>query len=281
MLWARVEGPAYWGCFVAVFLAVGVWESVQQHSELSVRAERRWRNHGLILLIGSGLNTVLFRISPVAVAAMTSNNSHGVLNRSWPPFGARFVISILLLDLLQYWVHWSYHHVSLLWRIHEVHHSDPDFDVSTAARFHPVEVLWGQGVRLAAIALLAPPVAAVFATELLTLILNLWTHANARIPAPLDGLLRRVFITPDMHRIHHSREAAEQQTNYGQTFSFWDRLFQTYRHTASQGEADFRTGLDQVAGCDTLNVAFMLGEPFRRKTREEQQAAAGPLADLE
>ena len=116
----------------------------------------------------------------------------------------------------------------LLWRVHEVHHSDPDYDVSTAARFHPIEVVSVQGAYLAAVALLAPPPIAVFLSELLTVVLNLFAHANASFPRKVEKCLGIVFMTPDVHRIHHSADEADHSRNFGQTFIWWDRIFGTY-----------------------------------------------------
>lgn len=275
MNWARIEAPAYGICFVAVFLAVAVWESLQPRRELSIPAERRWRNHG-VMLVGGAIATALLRFSPVAVSMLAAGNPFGLLNRSWMPFAMRCMLAVVLLDALQYWIHWSFHRVPLLWRIHEVHHSDPDYDVSTGARFHPLEVFWTQGLRLGAVALLAPPPAALIGIEALIVILNLAAHANASLPVRADQILRLAFITPDMHRIHHSRDAGEQQRNLGQTFSWWDRLFGTYTDRGAGGD-DFRTGVDGLEGYDTLGVAFMLREPFRQ--REAPEAVPGPLAE--
>ena len=161
----------------------------------------------------------------MVLAVAVAGSRFGVLNKPVLPLIVRCGIAVGLLDLLQYWIHWSFHRVSWLWRVHQVHHSDPDYDVSTAARFHPLEVLYSQGIRFAAIAVLAPPAAGVFAAELLTVILNLSAHANASLPGRIENIGRSVFVTPDLHRIHHSREVADQNRNLGQTFSWWDRLF--------------------------------------------------------
>jgi sterol desaturase/sphingolipid hydroxylase (fatty acid hydroxylase superfamily) len=274
MPWARIEGAAYWTCFVAVFLVVAVWESRQPKGELSTAAERRWKNHGVMLVIAAVVSTLLLRIGPVVLAVAVAGSRFGVLNKPSLPLILRCAITVAVLDLLQYWIHWSFHHVSWLWRVHQVHHSDPDYDVSTAARFHPLEVLYSQGIRFAAIALLAPPAAGVFFAELLTVILNLATHANASLPRRVEHALRSVFITPDLHRIHHSREVADQNRNLGQTFAWWDRLFGSYAAMASTLGKPFRTGLRGLERSDTLGVGFMLAEPFR--STQEADPAVNP-----
>jgi sterol desaturase/sphingolipid hydroxylase (fatty acid hydroxylase superfamily) len=281
MPWARIEGAAYWICFVAVFLGVAIWESFQPMRELSSAAERRWKNHGVMLVIAAAISTLLLRVGPVVLAAAVAGSRFGVLNKPWLPLIVRCGITIVLLDMMQYWIHWSFHHVSWLWRVHQVHHSDPDYDVSTAARFHPLEVLYSQGIRFGAIALLAPPAAGVFIAELLTVILNLSAHANASLPERMEKTLRSIFVTPDLHRIHHSQEMAEQNQNLGQTFPWWDRLFGTYTTMASADKGTFRTGLKGLEGWDGLGIGSMLAEPFRNMRRENPEVTPDPLAGVE
>jgi sterol desaturase/sphingolipid hydroxylase (fatty acid hydroxylase superfamily) len=281
MPWARIEGAAYWVCFCATFFAVAIWESFHPKSKLSSTAERRWKNHGAMLVIVAAISTVLLRVSPVVVAVAVQGSRFGVLNKPWLPLMVRGVLAVVLLDLLQYWIHWSFHHVPWLWRVHQVHHSDPDYDVSTAARFHPLEVMYSQGIRFGAIALLAPPVAAVFIAELLGVIVNLSAHANASLPRGIESALRSALVTPDLHRIHHSLDAAEQNRNLGQTFPWWDRLFGTYSARSGAAPEDFRTGLSGLEGCDSLGIGFMLAEPFRNPPRENQETGPEPLAGVE
>jgi len=273
MPWVRIEGAAYWICFVAVFLTVALWESFHPKRKLSIAAERRWKNHGILLASAAAILTLLLRSSPVVVALMVAGSRFGVLNKPWAPLIVRSAITVVLLDLLQYWIHWSFHRIPLLWRVHQVHHSDPDYDVSTAGRFHPLESLYSQGIRLGAIALLAPPAAGVFIAELLTVILNLSAHANASLPARIEQRVRSVFITPDLHRVHHSRDAEEQQRNLGQTFPWWDRIFGTYSARAAKPVQDFRTGLEGLENFDCVGIGFMLAEPFRALRREDPEVS--------
>ncbi len=141
MQWIRLEGTAYWLVFVCTFLGVAVWESFRPRSPLGWPAEQRWGRHGLILTISALLQTFMIRLSPVVVAAMVSGSRFGILNHSFLPLSVQCALAVLLLDLERYGAHRAFHSVSFLWRIHEVHHSDPDYDVSTAGRFHPFEVL--------------------------------------------------------------------------------------------------------------------------------------------
>ena len=269
MAWMRLEGAAYWTLFVATFLAIAIWESFQPRSRLSVPAEQRWGRHGILLAISGVLMTAVLRASPVLVAAGAAGSRYGLLNQPWLPFPLRSVLAVLLLDLALYASHRTFHSFYWLWRVHEVHHSDVDYDVSTAARFHPLEVILVRGFYLGVVALAAAPPEAAFAAELLMVVLNLFAHANASLPAWCERPLRTVFITPDLHRIHHSEDAAEQTRNFGQTFSIWDRLFGTYA-AGIQVEA---TGVKGVPG-GRPRVGMLLAAPFQRRTESQTDPAA-------
>jgi sterol desaturase/sphingolipid hydroxylase (fatty acid hydroxylase superfamily) len=168
-----------------------------------------------------------------------------------------------LLDLLRYGQHYVYHAVPVLWRIHQVHHADPDYDWSTSLRFHPGEVLLTQGIYLAVIAVLAPPAMAVLCLEFADVVENIFVHANVAVPGWIDNRLRRWLVTPDMHRIHHSDEFSEQNSNFGVVFPWWDRLFRTYRQEPAGGHVNMRVGLHEVDVRQGVSLIGMLALPFR------------------
>lgn len=271
---ARIENIGFWVCFIGAFLAIAAWESSRERRTLLSAAERRWKNHGALFIVGALFSGILLRFTPVALALLVSNSPYGVLNRESLPYWLRCILTVLALDLVQYTSHWTNHHVSWLWRLHQVHHSDADFDVSTGARFHPLEAVVDQGARLAAIALLAPPALGVLIHEFLSIVINFAQHANALLPPRLDHRLRHVFATPDVHRLHHSLDIAEQQHNYGEIFVWWDRLFKTYREKPAASEKMFRTGLAEFEKADTLSVRFLLTVPFRAMPSEAASSAA-------
>ena len=230
MSWTQIEGSAYWILFAGGFLGTACWESLRPKGELSAGPlSRRWGNHALLHLACSLISMGLLRVSPLVMALAVANSRFGLLNKTWLPMAGRWVLAILLLDLLKYGIHKAFHSVPILWRVHQVHHSDPDFDVSTALRVHPLEMILTQGPYLAAIVILAPPPAAVLAAELLSIFESFVGHANASFPAWVEKSLLAVFVTPDMHRVHHSEEVSEQTGNLGDVFPWWDRLFGTYR----------------------------------------------------
>jgi sterol desaturase/sphingolipid hydroxylase (fatty acid hydroxylase superfamily) len=200
----------------------------------------------------------VFRVSAVVVAAASH---HGLLNRQTIPFAIRCIIAVLLLDLLRYGQHYMYHAAAVLWRVHQVHHADPDYDWSTSLRFHPGEVLLSQGIYLAAIVILGPPAAAVFFLELADVTQNIFVHANVALPLWIDARLRRLLITPDMHRIHHSGDQSDQNSNFGTIFPWWDKLFGTYRKEALAGDK-MQVGLREVTIQQGVSLFGMLALPF-------------------
>lgn len=247
---------------MATFLGVAVWESFRPKRQLSAVPERRWGRHGVVLIVCTIISVGLYRVSPVIVAMAFAGSRFGLLNKPWLPFAGRCILAILLLDFVKYATHRAYHSVPFLWRVHGVHHSDPDFDVSTAARVHPIEVVLTQGASLAAIAIFAPPVIGVLIAELISAFQSFFGHANASLPGWAEKPLRALFVTPDMHRIHHSENAGEQVRNFGDSFPWWDRLFQTYLAEPSAGQAAMAVGLKGYQNDASLGVGFILMQPF-------------------
>jgi sterol desaturase/sphingolipid hydroxylase (fatty acid hydroxylase superfamily) len=270
-----------WLLFVATFLAIGLAETFLPRKALRQSTARRWAGNGLLTLTQIAV-AALFPVGDAAFALLVSRSPYGLLNGSWLPYALRFAVAILLLDLLRYGVHYAFHNIRVLWRIHQVHHSDPDFDLTTGVRNHPGEVLITQAAYLAAVAVLAPPVLAVIAVEFVTGMQNVFSHANMRLPAGLEKLLRPLLITPDVHRIHHSDEFGEQNSNFGFLFPWWDRLFHTYRSEPALGHEGMGIGLRGFQDRRSMNPLHLLAMPFRRPVDLESDApestAAGELA---
>jgi sterol desaturase/sphingolipid hydroxylase (fatty acid hydroxylase superfamily) len=202
------------------------------------------------------------------VAVAVAGSRTGLLNKPWLPLALRWIFTILVLDLLKYAVHRACHTIPLLWRVHQVHHSDPDFDVSTAFRVHPIEAVLMQGAYLATVAILAPPPAAVLLTELTSLVSSFFGHANASLPQWVEKPALTVFVTPDMHRIHHSEEVGDQKANLADILSWWDRLFGTYIPTPAGGQDGMIIGLKGFQNERSLGVGFILAQPFRAQQPE-------------
>ena len=268
MSWIQIESGAYWLFFAGAFLGIACWESLHPKRQLSGRVTRRWGNHALLFVVCTIVSAGLFRASPVLTAVAFADSRFGLLNKAWLPFAVRCVLAVLLLDLLKYAIHRASHSVPLLWRLHQVHHSDPEFDVSTGWRFHPMELIWTQVVYLAAIAILSPPPAAVLGAELVSIFHSFFGHANASLPSWMEKPVLSVLVTPDMHRIHHSEQVSEQTSNLGDVFPWWDRLFGTYLPAPAAGQDGIVTGLKGFQDDRSLGVGFMLAQPFKSPQEE-------------
>ena len=247
---------------------MAVWETVRPWGTLTSSSERRWANHGALLALCTVFSVGILRVSPVVASLLFAGNHFGILNKGWSPFWLRCAITVLLLDFVKYGVHWLYHAVPWLWRVHQVHHSDPDYDVSTALRAHPIEVLFTQACYIAVIALTAAPPLGVLIAELMSCIQSFTGHVNASVPHWADRVVRTVFITPNMHRIHHSEEMAEQRGNLGEIFPWWDRLLGTYVDAPKAGDERLVVGLKGFQDPGSLGLRFMLTSPFRKESGE-------------
>lgn len=262
MSWLRTEGIAFWSVFAVAFLGMAVWESLRPRVELSESIERRWGKHSLLFLISFAVSAVLVPTSPVLIAASVAGSRYGLLNKPWLPLALRWILAILILDLARYGAHRALHSVYFLWRVHQIHHSDRDFDLSTSVRAHPIEVILFQGASLATIAILAPPLGAVLAVELMSVFESFFSHANASLPAWLQRILGVIFYTCDTHRIHHSIDIRMQNSNFGDIFSWWDRLFGTYLPPLPAGEDRIVIGLEEFQSGASHGIGFMLKQPF-------------------
>ena len=252
------------GAFLGVFAAMAAWEVLAPRRERLHPRRVRWSaNLGLVVLDSLAVR-LAFPVAAVGFAVLAAERGWGVLNAIGLPPAIAFVIAVAALDLAIYFQHVMFHAVPLLWRLHRVHHADPDFDVTTGVRFHPVEILLSMGIKFAAIALIGAPAAAVFAFEVILNACAMFNHGNVRLPERIDRALRRVVVTPDMHRIHHSMEKAEANSNYGFNLAWWDRLFGTYRAQASLPQERMRIGVEGITGSGPeVSLSGMLAMPLR------------------
>lgn len=268
------EGSFKWALLLLAFVIFAMWETYRPRRALVASTARRWSSHAILWFLGNVSAGWIYRASALVVASAAAANRYGLLNREAVPYSVRCVIAVLLLDLLRYGQHCLYHAVPVLWRIHQVHHADPDYDWSTSLRFHPGEVLLTQGIYLVVIALVAPPALAVLCLELADVVVNIFVHANVSVPPWIDAGLRRFLNTPDMHRIHHSDEQSEQSTNFGVVFPWWDRLFGTYRPQPAAGHDNMGVGLREIDMKQGVSLIGMLALPFRGASKITPAACA-------
>ncbi|MEP6998280.1 MAG: exosortase-associated EpsI family protein [Betaproteobacteria bacterium] len=211
--------------FVCFAVALVLLERVRVLQRQRVRFARRWTSNIGLFLIGSVFTAVVF---PIGLYAFAQQQPPGLLARLGLSFPAQILLTFVLLDLWRYWEHRLYHRIPLLWRLHLVHHSDTQIDVTTSERHHPLELLLGTAVLLALIATLGLPAPALGLYLLTATVVALYSHANLRLPAFLDRALRGLIVTPPVHAVHHSDLQAQTDSNYGSVLTIWDRLFGTY-----------------------------------------------------
>lgn len=230
--------------FLVVFAALALWERSSPARTLSLPRGTRWRANLGLGLIDMLVMRLIIPGSAVAVAALAAEEQWGLLNRLGIPGWAAVGLAVVILDLIVYFQHVLFHSVPTLARFHAVHHADPDFDLTTGIRFHPVEILLSALIKIGAVAALGAPVLAVVVFEVLLNATAMFNHANVSLPGWLEPWVRRVLVTPDMHRIHHSMVEAERNSNYGFCLSVWDRLLGTLTPAARGkleiGLADWR-----------------------------------------
>lgn len=261
--WVLAHEPAIrLGAFFGIFALLALAEAWLPRRRRRFSRRARWpANLGLVVL-NSVAARLAFPVAGVGFAVLAAERGWGLLNIVEVPPWAAFLAAVLALDFAIYLQHVMFHAVPALWRLHRVHHADPDFDVTTGARFHPVEILLSMLIKFAAIALLGAPAAAVLVFEVLLNGTAMFNHANLRIPAAVDRLLRLVVVTPDMHRIHHSTDMAETNSNFGFNLPWWDRLLGTYRAHATLPQETMALGVAGIDGHQAVTLSGMLALPF-------------------
>ena len=251
------------GAMAAVFLALAGLELLAPQRRPSQPKARRWITNLALFALDTALVRVTIPLLMIGTAQLAAEGGWGLFNLVALPGWIEFAAAIVLLDLALYAQHWATHRVPILWRLHKVHHSDPDFDVTTAARFHPFEIALSMLWKMACVALLGAGALAVFAFEALFNAATIFTHANVSLPPALDRAARLLMVTPDMHRIHHSTVRRETDSNYGTMLSGWDRLFRTYTGEAEAGQDGLTIGLQPYQDARPTGLGWSLLLPFR------------------
>jgi sterol desaturase/sphingolipid hydroxylase (fatty acid hydroxylase superfamily) len=263
------EVPIRLGFFFGIFAVMALWELMAPRRILSVSKTIRWANNLGLVILNSFLLRLLFPAAAVGMAAFADTQGWGLFNYVEVPFLLAVLASVMTLDLIIYLQHVMVHAIPVLWRLHRVHHADLDFDVTTGARFHPLEIILSMLIKFAVILLLGPPLVAVVIFEIILNATSMFNHSNVRIPAVVDALLRLVVVTPDMHRVHHSIEDDETNSNFGFNLPWWDRLFGTYRSQPRAGHRRMTIGIRtfrETRWCSWL--PGMLAIPFVGKVSD-------------
>ncbi len=247
--------------FLGMLAIMAVWEVASPRRRREIPRLLRWTNNLGIVVLDTLLVRLTFPVVAVGMAMLAQERGFGLFNAYPVPYAVAFIVSVIALDLAIYLQHVMFHAVPALWRLHRMHHADLEYDVTTGLRFHPVEILMSMGIKLAVVAVLGPPAAAVLVFEVLLNATAMFNHGNVRLPEAVDRVLRLFMVTPDMHRVHHSVDPAETNTNYGFNLSVWDRMLGTYKAEPRLGQEGMAIGIEQFRTNRDLWLDRMLIQP--------------------
>lgn len=249
--------------FFAAFGLLAAAEALAPRRRRAFGRWSRWPSNLAIPVLGTVLVRVILPTTAVGAALIAEEQGWGLLHALGLPAWLAVAIAVLGLDLAVYLQHVLFHAVPVLWRLHRMHHADLDVDVTTGARFHPVEILLSMGLKLGVIAALGAAPLAVLVFEILLSTGSLFNHANLRLTPAVDRVLRWLVVSPDMHRIHHSIDPAEANRNFGFTLPWWDRLCGTYRAEPNGGHQEMVLGIEEFRAPADLRLDRLLLQPFR------------------
>lgn len=251
--------------FILVFAVIALWELRSARRPTLINRFKRWPHNFMIVFCGSVLLRWTLPVAAVGASVIATKHQWGLLHWILLPDWLVIVLSILLLDMTVYWQHRLFHAHPLLWRLHRMHHTDLHYDVTTGFRFHPIEILLSMVIKIAVVISLGAPPIAVLLFEILLNAAAMFNHGNIKLSDRTDQWLRRILVTPDMHRVHHSIVRHETDSNFGFCLPWWDRLFKTYQDQPTAGHLDMTIGLSSFRAIDELRIDKLLTQPFRHE----------------
>jgi sterol desaturase/sphingolipid hydroxylase (fatty acid hydroxylase superfamily) len=262
--------------FTSVFSIMALWEVLAPRRRQEIGRTTRWPSNLGVVMLDTAVVRILFPTSAVGLALLAEAKGFGLFN-AWPVSGwISIIASVVVLDLAIYFQHVLFHAVPALWRMHRMHHADLEFDVTTGARFHPIEIVLSILIKFAVIGALGAPAVAVLIFEVLLNGTAMFNHSNIRLPTRIDRFLRWLIVTPDMHRVHHSVVVRETNSNFGFNLPWWDRLFGTYRDQPAAGHEAMTIGIEQIRDPGEQRLDRMLTQPFRKGDRAYSLAQREP-----
>ena len=255
------------GAFVAIFSAMAAYElwspRLERPEMVGAMKRRRWFTNLSMVVLSSIILRIVFPAAAVGAALWAESRGWGLFRALAVDPVMAGIVSFLVLDFAVWLEHVASHKIPILWRIHRMHHADTGFDVTTGLRFHPLEIVLSMLWKASVVVALGAPVVAVLIFEIVLNGTSMFNHSNARIPLGIDRWLRRIVVTPDMHRVHHSSIHRETDSNYGFNFPFWDRIFRTYIPQPRLGHDGMEIGLEHFRDDAPSRLGWALVLPFR------------------
>ena len=253
--------------FLSGFLLFALWELIWPKRVLTENKLRRWFCNLSLIATGTLVVRVLVPMAAVGAAYFAEKNHIGFANHVDLPLWLEVIVVFVLLDLAIYFQHTMFHVLPIMWRFHRVHHSDLDCDISTGLRFHPIEILVSIIIKIVLVVSWGAPVLAVIAFEIVLNFMSMFSHSNIFLNEKFEHILRWFIVTPDMHRVHHSVQENETNSNFGFHISIWDRLFGTYKAEPEAGQLGMTIGLDRFRKGKNQNFTSLITMPFSSKIR--------------
>jgi len=249
--------------FSGIFILLAFLEILAPRRTLTFAKSWRWFSNLGISVLNSVVLRLLLPAAGVGAAALADQQGLGVFNLVVWPLWISVPVFLLVFDVTIYWQHRIFHRIPWLWRLHRMHHTDPDYDLTTGNRFHPLEILLSGMIKVVLIVLMGPPVLAVILAEIILNASAMFNHSNLRLPLAMDRVLRQIIVTPDMHRVHHSIYPEEFNRNFGFNLSLWDRLFRSYCDQPRDGHEEMSIGIRGFQNDDATKMARMLAQPLK------------------
>ena len=256
------EGIIRISLFLTIFIGIVLWERSRPRRTTDQHKMQRWRINLSLTVLNTIIIRMIFPMAAVGMAFFAEQNDLGLFNIIDIPFPLAILLSVIFMDLFIYFQHVLFHAVPALWRLHMVHHTDLDYDLTTGIRFHPIEIIISMGLKSLVILALGPPAVAVLIFEILLNSCAMFNHGNIKLPTKLDAVLRTLIVTPDMHRVHHSTIKTETNSNYGFNLSIWDKFFGTYKATSKNNQSNMDIGLENYRNQSELSFFRLLKLPF-------------------
>jgi sterol desaturase/sphingolipid hydroxylase (fatty acid hydroxylase superfamily) len=250
------------GFFFGILVVMFLWELIAPRRPLTTSKITRWFSNLGLVLIDSIVVRLVFPTALAGIALLVQQRGWGLFNQFELPYLLKIIFSVLVLDFVIYLQHIVFHSVPLFWRLHMVHHTDMDIDVTTGVRFHPIEIILSMGIKMIVVVLIGAPAVAVLIFEIILNGTSMFNHGNVHYSQNIDSILRLLVVTPEMHRVHHSTIRWETNSNLGFNFPWWDRLFGTYRGQPAKGHLEMTIGLDQYKEPNKLTLPWLLVLPF-------------------
>ena len=251
------------GLFLLVFLILAMSEVRWPRRQLTAGRSQRWAANIGLSFFNSFVIKTLIPFSGVVSSLWAQEQGFGLFNQLGWSGWFEFLLFILLFDLTIYWQHRVFHMLPVLWRFHRVHHTDEDYDLTTGTRFHPISILISTILKIGLVIVSGASPLAILSAEIILNLTSMFNHSNICLPKQVDRVLRKIVVTPDMHRIHHSQEKIEHNCNFGFNFSFWDRFFGSYLQDSGQAQENMAIGIVDYQGSATRSLFSLFLQPFR------------------